>query len=194
MKYLYLMGGSGCGKTTLAMNLDKWDNSKYKRIIQTTTRKKRTGEQEAVDYYYVDEDEFDFNRDKAFEILEHQFSPVKYCACKDQLDNEKWNVVVVSIEGFLSALKNTEFNDGDRLVLVNILNDTTLDVEREGRDPYAEEKINLGVLRNFANESLTELNINNRIIQYKELNLSDLKTFRSDRDKTLSYFENLFSE
>lgn len=52
---LVLMGGSGSGKTTIARKLEECG---YKRLITTTTRPKRNGEKDGVDYHFVTPDEF----------------------------------------------------------------------------------------------------------------------------------------
>lgn len=52
---LVLMGGSGSGKTTVARKLEECG---YKRLITTTTRPKRNGEKDGVDYHFVTPEEF----------------------------------------------------------------------------------------------------------------------------------------
>jgi guanylate kinase len=52
-----LVGGSGAGKTTLAKYLET--NGDFQEAISTTTRPKRDGETEGVNYYYVSTSQFE---------------------------------------------------------------------------------------------------------------------------------------
>ena len=134
-----------------------------------------------------------------FETVEHQFPGAKYGGKFSDLDEEKWNVSVVSIEGFFDSVLSLEkkTNDSNDQILVNIINDCELDIDRAGRDPGAEERINLGVLRPFINfesvEKFILLGKDSKVL-YKELKLSELKTFRNEKEKCLEYFKNLFIE
>ena len=50
-KIVVLVGGSGSGKTTIAHELEK---KGFRRLVTTTTRPKREGEVDQVDYFFVD--------------------------------------------------------------------------------------------------------------------------------------------
>jgi guanylate kinase len=59
--YIFVVSGpSGCGKTTLIRNLlkDKELKGKLARSISFTTRPKRPGEKEGVDYFFITEPRF----------------------------------------------------------------------------------------------------------------------------------------
>ncbi len=58
---------SGCGKTTIVNNLIKLD-SNIVRSISTTTRKKRRGEVEAKDYFFVEKEEFEKRKNQMLEF------------------------------------------------------------------------------------------------------------------------------
>lgn len=190
----------GCGKTTLAKKLEEFCPENYKRTITTTTRKMRDGEIDGDDYKFLSDEEFDELRNNGlfFETVEHQFLPFRYGGEKSELTEDKVNIIVASIEGFLSSVRQSD--DLDVQILVNILNDDVLDIEREGRNPQQEENINLSVLRNLLYEykgfvSDNYLEISGKIIKYIELNLSELKTFRNNKTKLLKYFnENILDE
>ena len=66
---LVLSGPSGVGKTTVAHRLMD-ANGTLKRIVTCTTRDPRDGEQDGVDYHFLDESEF-LERLGCGEFLEH---------------------------------------------------------------------------------------------------------------------------
>lgn len=52
------MGKSGCGKSTLERKLIEHFPSDFKKVISSTTRPKRDKETHGVDYYFIDDDEY----------------------------------------------------------------------------------------------------------------------------------------
>ena len=193
MKYLYLMGASGSGKTRLAMNLEEFDPEEYNRVVELSTREIRENEINGYDYKFVTDQEFNNLRSGLFETVEYQFAPSKYGAEYSELEPYKWNVVVVSIEGFFSSvINNNEWDKDTKHVLVNILNDCDRDIEREGRSPELEEKFNKAAIMPF--KGWNYLSINDHIVDYKELKLSELKEIRNDKDKLISKFDELLGK
>ena len=73
---LVLSGPSGVGKTTVAHRLLE-TNETLKRIVTCTTRAPRDGEQDGVDYHFLDESEF-LERLGCGEFLEHAVVYGKY--------------------------------------------------------------------------------------------------------------------
>ena len=73
---LVLSGPSGVGKTTVAHRLMD-ANGTLKRIVTCTTRDPRDGEQDGVDYHFLDESEF-LERLTSGEFLEHAVVYGKY--------------------------------------------------------------------------------------------------------------------
>lgn len=182
--FLCLMGGSGSGKTVLAKKLEEFNPKKYKRVVEITTRAKRDEEVEGVDYYFLSDKEYDEKLPEMIESVKRQFLPARYGAIiedKDFDDTDKWYILVVSIEGFLSLLNHKGFWSSE-IVLVNILLDTDLDIKRENRNPLDEENLNLMVLENIENATFEAE------YRYVELPLSKLKTFRNDKEECLNYF------
>lgn len=155
----------------------------------------REGEVNGDDYFFITEEEFDENYESFFETVEFQFLPNRYAGEATQLDMEKTNILVASLEGFLSAVKADIYDFNDIFILVNIINDDKLDIEREGRDPLHEEHINLGVLKQFVvpNDE-NYLYIFNKHIRYVELPLSELKGFRNDKEQCTAFFNSLIIE
>lgn len=182
MKYLFLMGGSGSGKTTLAMKLESIDPSKFKRTLELSTREIRNGEVNGFDYKFVTDSEYDKLLDAGlFESVEYQFAPARYGAEFSELDNDKWNIVIVCIEGFMSALRNVKSDD--HAVLVNIISDVNPDIDRAGRNPKMEDNINKSILVNLYKDD-----VRTRYVKYVELNLSLLKEIRNNEEALLEYF------
>ncbi len=54
---LIISGPSGCGKSSLLKEVFKNEKNIY-FSISTTTRKKRAGEKEGIDYFFIDKNEF----------------------------------------------------------------------------------------------------------------------------------------
>lgn len=198
-KFLFLMGGSGCGKTTLGIKLEEFDNSKYYRSVEYSTRPIRDGEINGFDYHFVSETDLHhlYNTNQLFEHVLYQF-PNKYGCDVSEIKDDKINIVVVSIEGFLTAANSVKkLYPNSKAVLVNIINDCELDVKRDNRDPYQEERINKAVIYSIANNLKLEPDNCYRgqfleNISYNEIKLSFLKTIRNDKERCLEYFNGLF--
>lgn len=190
MKYLFLMGGSGSGKTTLAKNLAEEAPDTYHRVLEVSTRAMRDGEVQKYDYDFISDNEYDAISDNLFEKVETQFLPARYGARFSELDKDKWNIIVVSLEGFLSAFKNLKV--GDKAVLLNIILDTDLDINRQDRDPLAEQRINLSVIKNLLYNN--QISINGKYCFYNEIRLSKLKKIRNNKLKYIPFFEDILSE
>lgn len=202
-KFLFLMGGSGCGKTTLAIKLEEYDPVKFYRSIEYSTRQIRSNEKNGFDYYFISVDEINklSEKEELFEKVFYQF-PDKYGCNFSEIKDDKINVVIVSIEGFLSAAKILKnLYPSSESVLVNIINDCPLDIQREGRDPLQEERVNKSVIYNLNDNLIHDGKtvsgyLNNPIwhenIYYTELPLSHLKEVRNNKELTLEYFNGLF--
>lgn len=156
-------------------------------MLECTTREKRPSEIDNDDYEFISNEEFDklLVNNLLCETVLNQFPPGRYGARTAYLDKNKWNVVVASIEGFLSSVKYESSNTDSELVLINIINDVDLDINREGRNPQAEENINKSVLYQFKDSDIT-LNIFSKEVKYIELPLSKLKSVRDDSMKLIS--------
>jgi ABC-type dipeptide/oligopeptide/nickel transport system ATPase component len=190
MNILFLIGASGCGKTTLAENIAKFDSNNFKRIIQYTTRDKRKNETQDVDYHFVAEEEYNDMKKDMFETLEYQFLPGKYGALEKDLDPDKWNIVVVSLEGFLSCLRHFRSSKENNFVMINIILDRYPEAQREGRDPLIEQNNNLGVLYNMKNGNY--IDFSGCQVYYYEIALSSLIEIRNNQKLLLDYLRYLF--
>lgn len=198
------MGGSGCGKTTLAMKLEEFDFNTYHRPVEYGTREIRNGEVDGFDYFFITKEELaelEANGE-LIEVVEYQFKDSYGCNI-NQIKDGKTNVVVVSIEGFITiAERLKKFYPDSDVTLVNIINNCELDVARAGRDPLQEERFNRSVLLHMldnimvdsATHSITGIFNNPKWkenIRYQELYLSDLKKIRNSKEECLEYFSRI---
>ncbi len=102
-----ISGPSGSGKTTICNQL--MENSRIKRSISYTTRERREGEEEGIDYHFVKKSEFkkliDGNK-----LAEH----AEYCGSlygtpiepiKEAIKNGKIFVLAIDVKGALQIMK-----------------------------------------------------------------------------------------
>lgn len=101
---IILTGASASGKTVTALDLQKRHG--LIKAITTTTREKRLGETDGVEYFFVSKAEFE-KRLKDNKFVEHSIYNGNYYGCGiDQVDDNK--IVVLDPNGLHSflALKN----------------------------------------------------------------------------------------
>ncbi|AQW85779.1 deoxyguanylate kinase / guanylate kinase [Campylobacter pinnipediorum subsp. caledonicus] len=109
---LIVSGPSGSGKSTLLNRLFKEEDNLY-FSISSTTRPRRNGEREGVDYYFIDEDEFKYGIDND-EFLEWACVHKNYYGTSlkpvlKALNDGKIVVFDIDVQGFCIArekLKN----------------------------------------------------------------------------------------
>ena len=157
MKYLFLMGNSGSGKGKLAKNLENYAPDKFHKVVETTTRIKRDDEIDGIDYHFKNDEEFTEMFDKLFATCSQQYYPIMYGCEYSELKTDKWNVMVVSIEGFLMALKN--LMPGDAAVLLNIVVENQPKVSGED-NLFDEQTINSAVIGALEKNKVISLNGN----------------------------------
>ena len=134
-----LIGPPASGKSAIARQLKKYGVAE---MVSHTTRRPRPGEQEAVDYYFVDKDTF-----ARLELVEKvNYSGNFYGLGKNEVLKkiESHPVCVVSVERY--GLKQLKKLLGERVVSVFILADEETIINRiieQGGDPAAtQERIN----------------------------------------------------
>lgn len=122
-KIMVILGTSGSGKTTLSKELSNKYN--VKEIVSSTTRERRTGEIEGVDYYFVDK----INKEDCFEFATHAGND--YGILKSELENdyEKY-CVVVNPEGLLHLQKYFSDKPQFELIIVWLLVDKATLIQR----------------------------------------------------------------
>ena len=98
---IVLTGASASGKTVTALDLQKRHG--LIKAITTTTREKRVGETDGVEYFFVTKEEFE-KRLKENKFVEHSLYNGNYYGCGiDQVDDNK--IVVLDPNGLHSFLK-----------------------------------------------------------------------------------------
>lgn len=102
-----ISGPSGVGKDTI-INAWKKSNSRVERVVTYTTRAPRTGEENGVDYHFVDERAF-VDMAKAGAFLEHKMvhgnrygTPMQGLAAI--LSKNKIAVLKIDVQGALAAM------------------------------------------------------------------------------------------
>lgn len=102
-KLFCLIGRSGCGKSTIEKELNKLG---FLRIVSTTSRPRRDGEVDGVDYHYVTKEQV-VEMIENGELLEYtRYNNWYYGIGKKQVDLSLGNYVcVVETEGFQKLQK-----------------------------------------------------------------------------------------
>lgn len=98
---ILLVGASASGKTVTALDLQK--RYGLVKAITTTTREKRVGETDGIEYFFISKEEFK-KRLAEGKFVEHSLYNDNYYGCGvDQVDDNK--IVVLDPNGLHSFLK-----------------------------------------------------------------------------------------
>jgi len=178
MNYLFVMGASGSGKTTIAKKLQKIKPEKYKWLTQTTTRPARPNEKEGREYFFLTDEQYDLMEYEGQLVakVKYEFPPARYGTPRKDLHISKTNIIVASIEGFLDAYN--WISEGNQISVL-FIKDVKPEVERDERNYSNEEKYNKIVLR-----TLSEGKQKFRLV---EITHEDLKRIRNNKSLLLEY-------
>lgn len=118
-----LVGKSGAGKDTLFKRLE------YKKVVGYTTRKRREGEQEGVEYHFVSEKEMNEFKDKGLILEIREYDTVNgklyyFTLDDEQLVSNEPTFMICSPEQFKSIKERKsdvisillEMDNGERLI------------------------------------------------------------------------------
>ena len=112
---IVLTGASASGQTVTALDLQKRHN--LVKAITTTTREKRVGETNGVEYFFVTKEEF-LKRLNENKFVEHSVYNGNYYGCGiDQVSDNK--IVVLDPNGLHSFLKLKDKNIVSFLLIAN---------------------------------------------------------------------------
>lgn len=135
---IILLGNSGSGKTTQIKKIEKDFN--IDRIVTATTREKRPGEKDKVDYYFLSLEEFEGLK-KSGELLEYaEYAGNFYGTIKSELKKyagDKNGIAAVEIQG----IKNIKAAYEDRCLSIYLKISREVLVERLKMRGDSEEKI-----------------------------------------------------
>lgn len=132
-KIFYLMGKSSSGKDTIYNQLIHKDSLQLKKIVLYTTRPRRIGETNGVQYYFVDNDSA-IRLQKAGKVIEMRsydtvYGEWKYfTVCDDQIDllNNDY-LMIGTIESYL---RTKEYFGADQVVPIMIELDDGIRLQR----------------------------------------------------------------
>lgn len=112
---IVLTGASASGKTVTALDLQKRHG--LVKAITTTTREKRVGETDGVEYFFISKEEF-LKRLKENKFVEHSLYNNNYYGCGvDQVSDNK--IVVLDPNGLHAFLKLKDKNIVSFLLIAN---------------------------------------------------------------------------
>ena len=110
IKVIALIGEAGTGKDYLLKHVMKKYCDIFHEIISMTTRPKREGEEDGVNYHFLPKEEFEFliQNNKMLEYTE--FRGWYYGTCIYDLSEKKVNIGVFNPDGIRNLLKNNNIN------------------------------------------------------------------------------------
>lgn len=120
LNVIEILGFSGVGKSALVKDLATYSSSIYHRVVTATTREKREGEINGVDYFFLSKEEFEKHIKEKSLIEYAKFNGNYYGTPISSFHEKKINLVVLEPSGVMS------FYNHPRINLINIVN-----VERE---------------------------------------------------------------
>ncbi|EMI19706.1 guanylate kinase [Rhodopirellula maiorica SM1] len=115
-RLIIISGPSGAGKSTVVRQLRQECPLPLQPSISATTRQPRPGEQDGVDYFFLDHNEFERRRE-AGDFLEckevfgcgHWYGTLREQVATG-LDAGKWVILEIDVQGALAVLDHKEFS------------------------------------------------------------------------------------
>ena len=107
-KMLIIIGKSGSGKTSVVDELV--NNYGYTKEVTDTTRPKRPGEVEGVDYNFLSQEKFDENKEAGLYaedvVYNASFGQVSYGSRKDSYVNTEKSVIILNPYGLKQVIQS----------------------------------------------------------------------------------------
>lgn len=188
-RLLVIVGKSCTGKSELEARLTK---EHFHKCVSLTTRPKRNGEVDGVDYHYITNEEFE-QLEKSNELFEKTEYLVdgevwKYGLTSKSFSNEKPNIAVVNFEGLRQLLEREELKDKIFVLVMQSELDDIINryLKREGVDIYSKE--------HSEHSSIVKDRLLQRLIQdhkdFERNGLEFFKKFKLDNPEKYSYYLN----
>lgn len=107
MATIILVGKTACGKSTTAKLMEKLG---YQRIVTDTTRPRREGETDGIDYHFRTQDEFEALKEAGYyaESVDYEaaFGHCSYGSAKEAYESKKDSVIVLNPYGLKMVKEN----------------------------------------------------------------------------------------
>ena len=171
MKILYIMGKSSAGKDTIYKKLKKMLN--VDTYVLYTTRPMRKGEQEGIDYNYINKDILEDLKEKVIESRTYNtvYGPWTYATILDnQFNSDKDMIMTGTLESY-NKVREYFLNDKEKEILPiyievedGIRLERALKREKEQDDPKYEEMCRrfIADCRDFSEENIINAGIKRR--------------------------------
>jgi len=190
---IMIIGPSGSGKSTLEKNLLEHYSNHYQKIVSHTTRSMREGEENGVDYYFIDRKTFEkMEKEKKFaEVVE--FNNNKYGCSIEELMNKSKNILLVVEPNGMTQIIN-KVNSNERLkrkykpviVYMDIDKNQLLEnMKKRGDSPEnIDKRLNDGIAESFKEKNILpdiivrrlysslHKDVHNQLTLYKKIYLS----------------------
>lgn len=166
-KILTIIGKSASGKDTILKELKNLVAeidifNKFNFVIKNTTRPKRDNEVDGVDYHFITDDEFtDKLLNKNEMIAATSFNNWGYGICKNDLKEDKLNIVILSPEELSCFFSYNNIYD------IKVIYVTAADKIRLIRSLQREENPDIDeIYRRYKDDNRQFLYYNDEIIEY----------------------------
>ena len=166
---IVLTGASASGKTVTALDLQKRHG--LVKAITTTTREKRVGETDGVEYFFISKEEFQ-KRLAENKFVEHSIYNGNYYGCGvDQVSDNK--IVVLDSNGLHSFLKLKDKNIVSFLLIADESTRKTRMKERGDKEANIKQRIENDV-NDFSLEKIGKVDFIINTEKYTIEEVSDL--------------------
>jgi len=150
LAFLFILGGSGSGKTFLGNNLAEHFPKNFKKVTQCTSREMRSEEIQDKDYHFMTKQELEskFKTEDFIGCVRDQF-PNIYGTRLSECDDDKINILILSVEGFLDAILKIRKEEMEEAYVTVLFIDNVKnpDIERKGRNASSEELYTRSILK-----------------------------------------------
>jgi guanylate kinase len=181
MNYLFILGASGSGKTSLAKNLVKLMPDTYIKLTQNTTRPMRDNETKGVEYNFLSESDFLSSNAKGemIAVVNEEFAPYRYGTPIIGLSLDKVNIVVAAIEGLLDSFNKIHPDDTVSVLFI-----------KDVKDPEARKDRPFQFENKYTGMVIHKLKQGSRRFNLAEISHDELKDIRNDDEKMRLFIKN----